>query len=445
MSRTRAFVLAALITAPVLAQEGAPSPEGKEPPEVTKIREMVPRLTKKLEQIRGRTFKREVEVRYQSAEDFRAFLRTELDRQYPEERAVRDSMLLQALALVPEGFDLRQGMIDAMASQALAYYDPKQGAFFVLQTNMPPAEVEGAVLHELHHALQDQYHDLAALSAPFEAQDFANDDQGLAMRFVMEGEAFYVQMRFMLEQQAGAQGLAMMDQVIGMYGNTPRRQLERMQRMQLQMMGPDGAAQAETLDQQSKLNGYIYHSLVDPYIKGGAAMHALFKRGGWEKVDAQFATLPASTEQLLHPEKIGPDNRDDPTTIDVPDVSAQLGEGWTKIATNTFGELHLRTLFENLDGNERASAAAGWDGDRAVAYRKDGEAWAAVTWSLVFDSDADATEFSRALEASKAKGPAPLQGAEITTTGPRVLVLAGIPQDKREAVRTAITNATTPR
>src|SRR5687768_14230487 len=207
MSRVRAVVLAALIAAPVLAQDGAPSPQGTdEPPEVTKIRDMVPRLTKKLEQIRGRTFKRAVEVRYQSAEDFRAFLRSELDRQYPEERAVRDSMLLQAIALVPEGFDLRQGYVDAMASQALAYYDPKQGAFFVLQTEMPPAEVEGAVLHELHHALQDQHHDLATLMAPFEAEDFSNDDAGIAMRFVMEGEAFYVQMRFMVEQQAGAQG-----------------------------------------------------------------------------------------------------------------------------------------------------------------------------------------------------------------------------------------------
>lgn len=445
MSRSHALVLAALLAMPVLAQDGGTPPPSDEPPEVTKIREMVPRLTKKLEQIRGRTFKREVEVRYQSSEDFRAFLRSELDRQYPEERAVRDCMLLQALGLVPEGFDLRQGYVDAMASQALAYYDPKQGAFFVLQTEMPPAEVEGAVLHELHHALQDQYHDLAALSTPFEAEDFSNDDAALAMRFVMEGEAFYVQMRFMVEQQAGPQGLQMMDQLINMYGGSPRRQLERMQKMQLQMSGQANSPSARALDEQSKLNGYIYHTLVDPYLKGGAAMHALFKQGGWEKVDAQFGTLPASTEQLLHPEKIGPDNRDDPTAIDLPDLSAQLGDGWTRISHNTFGELHLRTLFENLDGNERAAAAAGWDGDRAVAYRKEGEAWAAVVWSLVFDTDADAAEFARALEGVKAKGPPTLQQAEVTATGPRVLVLAGVPQDKREAVKTALAGATTPR
>lgn len=422
----------ALLLAPTAGAQDQP-----EPPEVTRIRESVPRLQKKLEELRGATFQRDVTVEYQSDEDFRAFLLASLDEQYPPERAEKDSRLLQALGFMPEGYDLRQGLVDAMSSQALAYYDPEQGTFFVLKTEMPASEIDGTVLHELHHALQDQRHDLATLAAPFERPDFQNDDAGLAYKFLVEGEAFYVQMRFMLEQQAGARGLAMLDQAIGMYGNSTRREMERMERMQMGMMGDQAKAAVDALEARAKLPGYLYHSLVSPYFKGGVAVHQLFKRGGWERIDGLFKELPRSTEQILHPEKApGNDGHDVPTRVELPDLSASLGEGWALLTQNTIGELHLRTLFETLEGNERQAAAAGWDGDRVQAYGKGAET--AFAWYLVFDSADDAQEFKSALEAAQKKGPATLSGAEVTLHGDaHVLVLGGVPAARREAVRAA--------
>lgn len=435
MTRVSTSLAASLLlvaTSVALAQD-----EG-EPPEVTKIRESVPRLQKKLEELRGAKFERDVAVRYQSDEDFRAFLMRSLDKDYPAERAERDSKLLQALGYLPQGYDLRQGLVEAMSSQALAYYDPQQGTFFVLKTEMPESEIDPAVLHELHHALQDQRHDLAALSAPFESPDFQNDDAALAYRFLIEGEAFYVQMRFALEQQAGPQGLAMIDQLIGMYGNGSRRELERLERMQLAMLGERGKAAAEALEARAKLPGYLYHTIVSPYFKGGVAVHQLFKRGGWEQIDAMFASLPRSTEQLLHPEKVaGGPSPDAPTVVRLPDLSAHLGEGWSLLAENTLGELHLRALFETLEGREQAAAAAGWDGDRVQAYGKDGEPWAAIVWYLVFDSEADAKEFASALDSARKKGPPPMADADVTVDGAHVLVVGGVPADRLQPVRAA--------
>lgn len=421
-----------------LAAGAQDAPDPAEPAEVTEIRKSVPRLTKKLEELRGATFQREVLVRYQSNDDFRANMMAKLDAEYPAERALKDEKALKALGLLPADYDIRAGMIDAMAAQALAYYDPEQGTFFVVQANLPPSEIDATVLHELHHALQDQRFDLKAMMKPFESPDAANDDAQLALRMMIEGEAFYLQMRFQLESMGGA---AMMDQALGLYGNTPRRDLERMERMQLGML--EGGARETAmaaLDNRAKLPAYLYHTLVSPYFKGGAAIHALMKRGGFERIDGLFKTLPASTEQLLHPEKCGPqaENRDDPTVIELPELGAALGEGWSFLAKNTFGELHLRALFETLVGRDQAAAAAGWDGDRYHAYGKDGQDWAAFAWYLVFDSDNDAKEFATALEAAKAKGPPPLAGAEITTRAAHVLVLGGVPADKLEAVRTAV-------
>ncbi len=434
-STTHARTLACSL---LLLASTAAAQDAAEPAEVTKIRESIPRLQKKLEELRGAKFQRDVAVQYQSDADFRAFLQRSLDEEYPVERAQRDSRLLQALGLLPEGYDLRQGLVDAMSSQALAYYDPEQGTFFVLKTEMPASEVDAAVLHELHHALQDQRHDLAALAKPFEDPEFQNDDQALAYKFLVEGEAFYVQMRFALEQQAGPRGLAMLDQVIGMYGNTSRRELERMERMQLGMMGDNAKAAAEAMEARAKLPGYLYHSIVSPYFKGGVAVHQVFKRGGWAQIDAMFQGLPRSTEQLLHPEKVdGGPAPDAPTAVALPDLSAHLGEGWSLLSTTSLGELHLRTLFETLDGREQAAAAAGWDGDRAQAYGKDGEAWAALVWYLVFDSEDDAKEFATALNAARKKGPPPLAGADVTVQGAHVVVVGGAPADQVAAVRAA--------
>jgi hypothetical protein len=420
------LALLALVLPAARAQEG-----GAEPPEVTRIRESVPRLQKKLEALRGEKFTRDVAVHYQSDADFRAYMQKKLDAEYPPEKAQADARLLSALGYLPAGFDLRAGLVEAMSSQALAHYDPATDAFYVLKTAMPASEIDAAVLHELHHALQDQRHDLGTTMKPFESPDFTDEDQVLAFRCLVEGEAFYLQLRFALEQQGMA---AMLEQVLQLYSQSPRRELEEMERGQLAMAGDEGKAAADALEARAKLPGYLYNQIVSPYFKGGLAVKGYHARGGWKTIDGLFKTLPRSTEQVLHPEKAleGP-KQDLPTPVELPDLSAQLGEGWTKLVKKTFGELQLRVLFETLTGEEQADACAGWDGDQAHAYGK-GEATAYV-WFLVFDSEADAQEFARAFNGAFRAGT-DLERT-ITTRGAHVLVVGGVAGDQAAAVSAA--------
>ena len=48
--------------------------------------------------------------------------------------------------------------------------------------------------------------------------------------------------------------------------------------------------------------------LVFPYTDGLVFAQAVKKRGGsWASIDAAYASPPLSTEQILHPERYGPD------------------------------------------------------------------------------------------------------------------------------------------
>lgn len=423
-----ALVLLALASPAARAQEG-----GAEPPEVTRIRESVPRLRQKLEQLRGEKFTRDVAVHYQSDADFRAYMQKKLDAEYPPEKARNDAALLGALGYLPAGYDLRQSLVEAMSSQALAHYDPETDAFYVLKTAMPASEIDAAVLHELHHALQDQRHDLGATMKPFESPDFTDEDAVLAFRCLVEGEAFFLQLRFGLEQQ-GMPG--MLDQVLGLYARTPRRQLEEMERGQLAMLGEQGKAAADALEARAKLPGYLYNQVVSPYFKGGLAVKSYHSRGGWAAVDGLFKSLPRSTEQVLHPEKaLEGASQDLPTGVELPDLRAQLGEGWSLLVKKTFGELQLQVLFETLTGRDEAKACAGWDGDQAQAYGNGDRT--AFAWLLVFDTEDDAKEFVAALDKAKGRADGAMKTASATARGAEVLVLGGVPADTLEAVRAA--------
>ena len=49
----------------------------------------------------------------------------------------------------------------------------------------------------------------------------------------------------------------------------------------------------------------------------------------------------------------------------MPNIAADMGQGWEQVSANTMGEFLLRTyLEEQLDNSQAEEAAAGWGGDR---------------------------------------------------------------------------------
>jgi hypothetical protein len=147
--------------------------------------------------------------------------------------------------------------------------------------------------------------------------------------------------------------------------------------------------------------------LLFPYTSGAAFVDRLLGEGGWDAVDAAYADMPASTEQILHPLKYL--ERDEPSLVALPDLTTALGAGWRVVDEDTLGELQTAVLLADFDPGEgfngitgdialpefARNAAAGWDGDRFALW-EDGERETLV-WRSVWDTPQDARAFSRAL------------------------------------------------
>ena len=133
-------------------------------------------------------------------------------------------------------------------------------------------------------------------------------------------------------------------------------------------------------------------SLVAPYADGFAFVQRHRAAGGWDAVDAALRTPPASTEQILHDDKLAA--REPP--VPVPPTFAALGPGFRAADDDVIGEQGLRLILEEwTSGAEAAQAAAGWGGDHYVVARHVIPPW---PWPVhaVMDSgtDADAAELA---------------------------------------------------
>jgi hypothetical protein len=152
----------------------------------------------------------------------------------------------------------------------------------------------------------------------------------------------------------------------------------------------------QAMEQQAVLAGIprlLVRQLEFPYAEGLLFATALFQQGGWEAVDAAYASPPDSTEQVIHPEKYA--TREAPVAVE-PDITpATLGEGWSEAASDTVGELGIATWLESAGPTIARDASAGWGGDRVVLLEGPDDAWL-VDWITSWDSPADAEAFTAA-------------------------------------------------
>jgi hypothetical protein len=142
----------------------------------------------------------------------------------------------------------------------------------------------------------------------------------------------------------------------------------------------------------------LRESLLFPYTSGLQFVQGLQATGGWTAVDDAFARPPASTEQVLHPDKYVANEA--PLAVRLPkDLAARLGAGWKVGLEDTLGEFSLKVWLANAGGGKGAAtsapASAGWGGDR-VALLDGPDGATAVAISTTWDTPADAAEFATA-------------------------------------------------
>ncbi len=112
-------------------------------------------------------------------------------------------------------------------------------------------------------------------------------------------------------------------------------------------------------------------------------------------MNAAYDEPPASTEQVLHPEKYVSGER--PVEVADPDVASLMGTGWAAVESSTVGEAMLGIWLGRMGVSQSDAdvAAAGWGGDRlSVASGPDDE-WG-MAWRIAWDTEAEAEEFDEA-------------------------------------------------
>ncbi len=148
---------------------------------------------------------------------------------------------------------------------------------------------------------------------------------------------------------------------------------------------------------------------------------------GWPAVNEAFAHMPATTEQLLHPDKYA---AREPALVLPPIDPTPLGAGFTSRLADDQGEQGLRIMLAAWSSPvEGAAAASGWGGDRVLlAEKKDGgKSTFATAYHLRFDAPKLADKMTAILKAKwspacrerKDLGPMAWrrQGADIAIVG----------------------------
>jgi len=306
----------------------------------------------------GVPFRSPVTLDYLSRDGFAAYLRDLMDSEYPAARAAAEERTLVAFDLLQPRTDLRALRARLLQENIAGFYDerPDRRRLYAVSDDrrLTPAN-QVVIAHELRHALQDQYAEVAGL-LPGDVGDF--DDRRLALMSLLEGDATLVMERFLRHRLA--------------LGDGAERDLSG-----LSLPAPLVPDAPPVLRDQ----------LIEPYLAGRDFTLTLWRQRGWDGVKAAWQQPPDSTEQVLHPDKFL--QRERPVRVELPYAPA----GGRVLAEGILGELLTRTLLGEPAQND---AAAGWGGDSYRSWDVSGHTL--LVWRSAWDSAADATEFSAALD-----------------------------------------------
>jgi hypothetical protein len=288
----------------------------------------------------------------------------DFDRSYPVGRRHADETMLAMLGLVPPGTSLRD-MAASLYSQGVAgYYDPRTKKLRTVTGASTGTRVlaETVLAHELTHALEDQRFRLLGAADRLDA----DSDAALAHLALVEGTATTLMQQYMRRYFTAEEAL----------------------------VGSLAGAFADT----GSMPAFLEAQTLFPYTAGMRFVQALLERGGgsWSLVDtAERFRPPASTEQVLHPDRYI--RADQPLPVHVGAARA-LGPGWTRTAAGTWGELQTREMLAAAGGGGADAAAAGWGGDRWELWRSAAGANVLVMrWR--WDTPRDEAEFAAQVRA----------------------------------------------
>jgi len=314
-----------------------------------------------IEKAVGVKFKTPPKLEVRSREQVRDFLLAKLREPDAVKQMANSERTYKLLGLLPDTMHLSDFFVKVLTEQIMGYYDPKTKVLYVVD-GAPEEFVGLTIMHELVHALQDQYVNLDSLE-----HVTGDDDRAAAVQAVIEGEATYEQVFIM----AGGSG-------------------------NLAAQLPGGWESMRTTIREAQQNQPIFSSapmviqetLLFPYINGADFVRRFkSRRPGKLPLDS----LPISTEQLMHDSAYFAKPADLPSEVVLPPIEGSVDQ-------NNFGEFGTRLfLFKHTKDQDRSIRASnGWDGDRYALVKT--PAGDAFVWATVWDAPSDAAEFMSAVD-----------------------------------------------
>ena len=350
---------------------------------VAKLQKVSKEIGERVARMRALPFKAPVRKGIKSRIELRNYLVDLMKRKQPKERMDVLARSYALVRLLPPKIDLQKLVLDLLQEQVAGFYDPEAKALFLI--NEWSISQSSIIAHELTHAIQDQHFDLQSL--PME--DETREDGANAIRSVIEGEGMLVMMLYLADDKTET-GV-----IEGLMGRGFKMYLEMLDNGQLgaEAFEDDFSSSFGGLEQLASVPLVIRESLIFPYMTGMIFVHKAWKKGGWQGVNALYADMPQSTEQIMHPEKYF-DRRDRPTAISFPDTKALAPDGFKNIYRTVMGELYISVLFrDQLKKQARSRWWNGWDGDHYVVHERIESDQRLYTWSTIWDTEQDAKEF----------------------------------------------------
>lgn len=326
-------------------------------PYADKMAEYVP----KIEEAVGVKFKTPPRLETRSRDQVREFLLLKLKEPAVQKQFGEAEATYKVLGLIPDTMHLADFFVRVLTEQVMGYYDPKTKVLYMVEG--APEEYAGLTLmHELVHALQDQYANLDSLQ-----RIEGDDDRASAVQAIIEGQATYEQIYIMA----------------GGNGNIAAQLPGGMESMR------EAIRQAQaTQPVFSSAPIVIREGLLFPYINGFDYVRRFKQR---KRAGFPLDSMPASTEQLMHEGAFFGTPPDVPSVVTLPPIANQ-------VAQNNFGEFGTRLfIYQHTRDQDRSIRASnGWDGDRyAIVKTPQGNG---IVWASVWDTPGDAAEFMSAID-----------------------------------------------
>lgn len=345
-------MLRALVVAGALLAgcRGAPPVRGQEPD----LARLVDSLRPVVERAAGLSFRGPTRSAMKSREEVRAYLMGKLEQDFPPARQEGVEAVYRLLGLVPDTLDLKALLLDLYSEQVAGFYDPETRTLYGVRGAEPTA-LRFVLAHELIHALQHQYLPVDSLMAIR-----VDADEQAAAQAVLEGSATIASIRAFVPDPSVLKDPGFWDLA---------REQVRQQAASMQVFARAPLALRE--------------GLVFPYLGGAEFMRWWDSARAGQPLPTR-ATMPTSTEQILHPDRYAAGDRP---------VKLRFAGSPEGLYEDTFGELEIDLLATVLRGGGEVltKSAIGWGGDRFRVYRT--PAGPALVWYLAWDDAASAARF----------------------------------------------------